>query len=355
MVSTPQKRFGAWDAEELLHTGEAHVASLMRRARRLGYPEQRRSALDFGCGVGRLTQALAPHFDECVGVDISEEMLSEARRLSADVPGVRFLLNDDADLRQFADGSFDLVFSHIVLQHVPDRAGVLSYISEFVRVLAPGGLIAFQLPSRIALRHRVQPHRRVWRMLRRLGVSPARLYGMGLQPIHMGGAPVDEVASALEHGGGRVLVVDTNLVRGGNESSRYWVTREEHSASPAFQVPPRSSVLRTTVRKVMRPGAKEIERLRGELAESARLLERERQRSKHWKEAADRRRGEVRRWKGKTAHSKESAKRWKAQVRALNAVSSATEQVSAPAAGTHEVPVRSTSSSPTSESETSTR
>lgn len=157
MVSTPQKRFGAWDAEELLHTGEAHVASLMRRARRLGYPEQRRSALDFGCGVGRLTQALAPHFDECVGVDISEEMLSEARRLSADVPGVRFLLNDDADLRQFADGSFDLVFSHIVLQHVPDRAGVLSYISEFVRVLAPGGLIAFQLPSRIALRHRVQP------------------------------------------------------------------------------------------------------------------------------------------------------------------------------------------------------
>jgi len=225
VVSSPDKRFGGWEAEELLRTGESRVASLLRRGRRLGHPVERRSALDFGCGVGRLTQALAPHFEECVGVDISEAMLSEARRLSAGAPGVRFVLNDREDLRQFADGSFDLVYSHIVLQHVPDRAAVLAYVGEFVRVLRPGGLVAFQLPSRIARRHRLQPHRRAWGALRRLGAPPMLLYRMRLQPIHMGSAPVSAVTSVLERAGGRVLAVDTNPIHGGNESSTYWVTR----------------------------------------------------------------------------------------------------------------------------------
>ncbi len=225
VVSTRQKRFGRWEPGELLRTGESRVESLLRRARRLGHPLERRSALDFGCGVGRLTQALAPHFEECVGVDISEEMLSEARRLAPGVPGLRFVLNDRADLRQFTGGSFDLVYSHIVLQHVPHRRAVLSYIAEFVRVLAPGGLVAFQLPSRIAPRHRLQPHRRAWSALRHLGVSPALLYRLGLHPIHMGSVPVPEVTAVLERAGGRVLAVDTNPVHGGNESSTYWVTR----------------------------------------------------------------------------------------------------------------------------------
>ena len=225
MVSTHEKRYGGWNADELLRTGEVRVESLLRRARRLGHPLERRRALDFGCGVGRLSRALAPHFEECVGVDISEEMLAEARRLAGGASGVRFVHNDGDDLRQFADGHFDLVFSHIVLQHVPDRAAVMSYIAEFVRVLAPDGLLAFQLPSRIAVRHRLQPHRRAWAALRRLGVSAAALYRLRLQPIHMGSASVAEVKAVLERAGGRVLAVDTKPIHGGNESSTYWVTR----------------------------------------------------------------------------------------------------------------------------------
>ena len=225
VVSSADKRGGTWKARELLRTGESRVHSLVRRARRLGHPVEWGTALDFGCGVGRLTQALAPHFEECVGVDISEEMLAEARRLAVDVPGVRFVHNDRTDLRQFADGSFDLVYSHIVLQHIPDRDAVLAYVTEFVRVLAPGGLVAFQMPSRIAARHRLQPHRRAWGALRRLGVSPRSLYRLRLQPIHMGSAPVPEVTAALEGAGAQVLAVDTNPIHGGNESSTYWVTR----------------------------------------------------------------------------------------------------------------------------------
>lgn len=225
VVSSADKRGGTWEAQELLRTGESRVRSLVRRGRRLGHPVEWRTALDFGCGVGRLTQSLAPHFEECVGVDISEEMLAEARRLAEGVPGVRFVHNDRPDLRQLADGSFDLVYSHIVLQHIPDRDAVLSYVGEFVRVLAPGGLVAFQLPSRIAVRHRLQPHRRAWGALRRLGVPAQSLYRMRLQPIHMGSAPVVEVTQVLEAAGGRVLAVDTGTIHGGNESSTYWVTR----------------------------------------------------------------------------------------------------------------------------------
>jgi cyclopropane fatty-acyl-phospholipid synthase-like methyltransferase len=35
---------------------------------------RRLEALDFGCGIGRITQALAAHYASCVGLDISEEM-----------------------------------------------------------------------------------------------------------------------------------------------------------------------------------------------------------------------------------------------------------------------------------------
>jgi SAM-dependent methyltransferase len=225
VISRPGKRFGRWRPDELLETGPGRVEALLERAGELGHPRARRRALDFGCGVGRLTQALAPHFEETVGVDISAEMLAEARRLAGPAAGVRFVLNDRADLRQFDDGSFDLVYSHIVLQHVPDRAAVLSYVAEFVRVLAGGGLISFQLPSRIARRHRLQPHRRAWSALRRLGVRPDALYRLRLQPIHMGSVPVEEVSEVLRAAGGRVLAVDTAASPSGNESSTYFVTR----------------------------------------------------------------------------------------------------------------------------------
>ena len=60
-------------------------------------------------------------------------------------------MNTDDDLRQFATDSFDLVYSWIVLQHLPPRIAT-RYISEFARVIRPGGLACFQLPSRLRSR-----------------------------------------------------------------------------------------------------------------------------------------------------------------------------------------------------------
>ena len=180
-------------------TGEGEVSGAFDVARELGRPERHRRALDFGCGLGRLTRALAKRFESCVGVDVSPRMLEIARRLNEDVANCEFVLNDAPDLRRFEDASFDLVYSSIVLQHLPSGNDVERFISEFVRIAAPGGLVVFQIPSEISLRYRLQPRRRVYRVLRAGGLSPQSLYRLGLNPISvraLGEARVAELVAA---------------------------------------------------------------------------------------------------------------------------------------------------------------
>src|SRR6266545_7809449 len=71
ILSDPAKKGRRWDAEEFFATGVREVERLMSYLRGLpGAALGRRAALDFGCGVGRLTQPLAEHFTEVVGVDL---------------------------------------------------------------------------------------------------------------------------------------------------------------------------------------------------------------------------------------------------------------------------------------------
>ena len=137
---------GQWDEQAFFASGVAEISTLLASAAELGLVLRRDGrALDFGCGVGRLTQALADVFAEAVGVDIAPSMLDAARRLNTK-PGCTFVLNDRADLAVFGDGHFDCIYSKIVLQHIPPTA-TRTYLAEFVRVLAPGGVATFQLPS----------------------------------------------------------------------------------------------------------------------------------------------------------------------------------------------------------------
>ena len=102
ILSHPAKRFRNWEMEEFLHTGEAEVSNLMESANRAGLPRQRRYAIDFGCGVGRLTRALRKYFPECHGVDISASMLDMARQLAPDCN-----FQQAADLSSFPDQCAD--------------------------------------------------------------------------------------------------------------------------------------------------------------------------------------------------------------------------------------------------------
>src|SRR5215218_10256760 len=99
-------------------------------------------ALEIGAGTGyfSLNLLLAGIVREAVATDISQGMLDElagsAARLHLEVQTAR----TEAERLPFADDSFDLVFGHAVLHHLPDLDAAFA---EFRRVLRPGGRIAF--------------------------------------------------------------------------------------------------------------------------------------------------------------------------------------------------------------------
>ena len=67
----PGRKDGGWDLDEFLATGRADVAETVTWLDSLGRPTSWDRALDFGCGVGRLSQALSGYADRVVGVEIS--------------------------------------------------------------------------------------------------------------------------------------------------------------------------------------------------------------------------------------------------------------------------------------------
>src|SRR5512147_2288602 len=82
ILSDPTKRGRQWDLGEFFETGRREISLLLYQLRQLGHPPSAGRALDFGCGVGRLTQALAATFAEVVGVDVSPTMIRLARELN---------------------------------------------------------------------------------------------------------------------------------------------------------------------------------------------------------------------------------------------------------------------------------
>lgn len=227
ILSDPGKRFGRWDVEEFFSTGRREVEQILAEARGLGYPLRESRALDFGCGVGRVTRALAEHFPECYGVDISEEMIKLAEQLNRHGGSCRFIVNTAAHLKIFPDSFFDLVYSNIVLQHLPERTQIKSYVSEFIRVVAPEGLVIFQLASWIPWRNRIQVRRRAYSLLKKFGANEGFLYArLGLHPIRMNFIPEEEVVEFVESRGAQVVDVGRRAgSRRSFQSCMYFVSK----------------------------------------------------------------------------------------------------------------------------------
>ena len=134
------------DAEPLFRSGEALIAE---RLARIGYaPGPAAAALEIGCGLGRTARALGSRFARVVGVDVSEEMIRQARQLLADCPNVELVVGSGTELSFAQDGAFDFCFSYIAFQHIPDRGVVAGYLREIARVLEPGGVACLQLHTR---------------------------------------------------------------------------------------------------------------------------------------------------------------------------------------------------------------
>lgn len=137
-----------WSDEEFFASGERTVAEQilndMINICQGKDPKQMR-VLEIGCGAGRITRALAGLFGEVYGVDVSREMIAQAKHGIADRPNAHVFLNNGKDLSVLPPGPYDFAFSTIVFQHIPSRDVIYSYVREVHRLLKPGGLFKFQV------------------------------------------------------------------------------------------------------------------------------------------------------------------------------------------------------------------
>jgi len=227
ILSVQDRKFGNWDVDEFFITGQQDIDRILNQASKLGHPLKHESALDFGCGVGRLTRALAKKFKHCYGVDISENMIKKAIKLNSSFHNCKFITNDKEDLKIFQDNFFDLIYSNIVLQHMPTSNMIKLYISEFVRILNKKGLLIFQLPSNIPNLEKGLEGANKYGNLRKKGHSAEFLYKeKNLNPIRMNCVPEEQVVLLLEKCGAKILEIQQDSMAGPNvQSKTYFVTK----------------------------------------------------------------------------------------------------------------------------------
>jgi cyclopropane fatty-acyl-phospholipid synthase-like methyltransferase len=137
-----------WTDEEFFASGEKALTEQIRNDMinicQDKDPGQMR-VIEIGCGAGRITRALAGLFGEVHGVDISAEMVEQARKALADRPNAHVYVNNGKDLSVLPPGPYDFAFSMIVFQHIPSRDVIYSYVREVGRLLRPGALFKFQV------------------------------------------------------------------------------------------------------------------------------------------------------------------------------------------------------------------
>lgn len=144
VLTDPDKRHGRWDRKEFFESGRVEVDHNLRHLQAAGADPPRGRALDFGCGPGRATQALCRHFSWVNGVDIAPSMIELARTWNDFGDRCTYTVNDAADLSQFGERTFDLVYSCHVMQHM---AATLQerYFREFVRCLSDRGVAFIEI------------------------------------------------------------------------------------------------------------------------------------------------------------------------------------------------------------------
>ena len=102
--------------------------------------------LDIGSNWGRWTIAAVRAGFRATGIDSKEKAIAAARRVAAQLEVEADYLVGDALALPFEDGSFDVVHSYSVLQHLP-KEDVAQVVGEVRRVLRPGGLAWIEMPN----------------------------------------------------------------------------------------------------------------------------------------------------------------------------------------------------------------
>ncbi len=155
----------------LYRSGEEYVRQIRDVVtQELGDELSLETALDFGCGVGRVTFPLADWIGSTVGVDVSPGMLDQARSRAQRHPDldVRFVLSGEAELSSLR--RFDLVHSFVVFQHIPPARGQV-LVKALLGLVEEDGIAILHFPFRSSMswpkRFRLSLYTRcppVWKM-----------------------------------------------------------------------------------------------------------------------------------------------------------------------------------------------
>ena len=103
-------------------------------------PLEGKKILDVGCGIGTYLQAFKQFTDDLYGVEVDEKRAEKAKKVTPDI----FVV--PAEKLPFENATFEVVFSHEVLEHVDDDRKA---IEEALRVLKPGGYLIIFVPNRL--------------------------------------------------------------------------------------------------------------------------------------------------------------------------------------------------------------
>lgn len=160
-ISSRAEQIWDWDTPAGRRRAARRAGLFVERGR-LG-PGQR--ALELGCGTGLFLEQVARSGAEVHGLDLSADLLAQARARCGGLPNAR-LVRGNAEQAPYPSAGFDVVYGSSVLHHLDLQAAT----REAARLLRPGGRLVFTEPNllnpQVALIFLVRPLRPLF------GVSP---------------------------------------------------------------------------------------------------------------------------------------------------------------------------------------
>lgn len=130
--------------QEFFKSGQEHIDFVLETIRAsLERKFSPSSALDFGCGIGRCSIPLTHICQSVVGVDVSDSMLQQARKICLEQSISNLELVKSDDTLSGVSGSFDFIHSFLVFQHIPPKRGEKIF-TRLVQLLSDDGVATIQ-------------------------------------------------------------------------------------------------------------------------------------------------------------------------------------------------------------------